>query len=113
MKSMLRTFGYTIVATFANGEDALEKIPQLVPDLVFLDIRLAGTLDGVEVARCLLQKSQFPIVFLTAYNEEIYKEPLETIPAVGVLHKPFGMEELEEFLRNHKLLVTNQVVTVS
>ena len=59
-----------IIAQAENGSQALQKIDDLTPDVVFLDIRMPA-MDGLEVAQRLHQEKKYngPIVFVTAYDQ--------------------------------------------
>jgi DNA-binding response OmpR family regulator len=84
--------GYT-VAVQPTGEEAVGKFPELVPDLVLLDVRLPG-IDGFEVCRQLRRESRVPILFLTARADEIDKVVGLEIGADDYLVKPFSVREL-------------------
>ena len=91
--------GYETLGTGAcNGEQALEQVDQLKPDIILLDIRMPG-IDGLEVAARLCQQETPPAtIFCTAYDEfalEAFK-----VSAVGYLVKPVRPEALREALAN-------------
>jgi len=82
-----------LLATAANGVDALDKIETLKPDVVFLDINMPG-MTGLQVARQLTHKPH--IVFITAYSEHAV-EAFER-EAVDYLLKPVQDERLQQAL---------------
>jgi DNA-binding response OmpR family regulator len=84
--------GYA-VAVLPTGEDAVAQFPELVPQLVLLDVRLPG-IDGFEVCRRLRRESRVPILFLTARADEIDKVVGLEIGADDYLVKPFSVREL-------------------
>ena len=85
--------GYA-VESVGNGRTALETARRLRPDLVLLDIMLPG-LDGVEVCKTLRREDfQFPIIMLTARDDEIDRVVGLEIGADDYLTKPFSMREL-------------------
>jgi DNA-binding response OmpR family regulator len=84
--------GYT-VAVMPTGEEAVSHFPELVPDLVLLDVRLPG-IDGFEVCRQLRRESRVPILILTARADEIDKVVGLEIGADDYLVKPFSLREL-------------------
>lgn len=79
----LERAGYDIVGTVSRGEHALRMVRQNRPDLILMDIRLAGPLDGIDVAKSLKMSTDVPVVFLTAHSDD------ETIRRAG-LTDPFG-----------------------
>ena len=76
-----------------NGEDALERFRQEMPDLVLLDMNMPG-MDGLETCRLLRVGSEVPIIILTVRNTERDKVAALDSGADDYVTKPFGMEEL-------------------
>ena len=90
----LDRLGHEVVAMVDTGEDAIEKASELLPCLVLMDIKLAGSLDGVEAANRIRQKLGVPVVFLTAFADEETIERAKSSEPLGYLLKPFEPEEL-------------------
>ena len=90
--------GYEVVATASDGKEALEKIRELRPDLVILDIMMPK-MDGLEVCRRLRadpQLAAIPVVLLSARAQDMdIREGLE-LGASAYLTKPFDPVELLE-----------------
>lgn len=84
--------GYEVV-TAADGEEALNRIEETLPDLVILDLMMPR-LDGLEVCRQVREWSQMPIIILSARGEETRKVEALDLGADDYLTKPFGMDEL-------------------
>jgi CheY-like chemotaxis protein len=94
LERTLRRLGYTVVGHAASGEQAIEKAATTAPDLVLMDIRLKGTLDGVATAERILAARLVSIVYLTAYvDEETVARAKRTSP-FGYLLKPFNEHQL-------------------
>jgi two-component system LytT family response regulator len=88
-----------VVATCADGEEALTAVRALAPDAVFLDVRMPGR-DGLAVARALVADSAAAapaIVFATAYGDHALTA--FEVSAVDYLLKPFGAERVRETVR--------------
>jgi DNA-binding LytR/AlgR family response regulator len=79
--------GVEAVGEAATGREALEKIAELAPDCVLLDVRMPG-LDGLEVAKA----SGVPVVFITAHDD--YAVEAFELAAVDYLLKPVRRERL-------------------
>ena len=77
----------------ANGQQALEAVRQRMPDLVLLDLMLPGV-DGLEVCRQLRQRSNVPIIMLTARASEVDKVVGLELGADDYITKPFSPREL-------------------
>ncbi|MFH1043520.1 MAG: HD domain-containing phosphohydrolase [Pseudomonadota bacterium] len=66
----LSDLGYDVVATAYSGEEAVEKVGEVHPDLVLMDIVLAGKIDGIQAAEEITALSGIPVVYLTAYADD-------------------------------------------
>ncbi|MBI5282644.1 MAG: PAS domain S-box protein [Candidatus Solibacter usitatus] len=94
IKDRLAQLGYGIRGISARGEEALAQIAATRPDLVLMDVHLAGGMSGIETARRLRETSDVPVVFLTAYSDEdLLRQAVATEP-FGYLVKPFQGREL-------------------
>ncbi len=90
----LAGFGYTVAGTTAFGEDAVRLAEEARPDLVLMDIRLAGAMDGIEAARRLRERCRVPVVYLTAYADEETLRRARVTEPFGYILKPFEDREL-------------------
>ena len=90
----LAILGYEPVAQTPRGVEALTLAEQLRPDLVLMDIQLAGEMDGITAAQAIRERFAIPIVFLTAFvGDETLERAKETEP-FGYIVKPFQDREL-------------------
>ena len=90
----LRDMGYDIVGSASSADEALVHAGQRCPDLVLMDIRIKGKLDGIEAAKILRRRFDIPIVYLTAYADaETIRRASET-EAHGYIVKPFSIPKL-------------------
>lgn len=67
---LLKRIRYTPLEPVAYGEEAVEKAAALKPDLVLMDINLAGKMDGIEAARLINQQHNIPVIFLSALADD-------------------------------------------
>ena len=79
----LTELGYSLAGTARTGEQALELAAELRPDLVLMDIQLAGDMDGIAAARLIRANCSVPVVFLTAFAADDVLERAK-------LTEPFG-----------------------
>src|SRR5687768_9361835 len=70
LENTLRKLGYVMAGSVASGEEAVPKASETRPDLVLMDIRLRGDMDGVEAAQAIRAQLDIPVVYLTAYADE-------------------------------------------
>ena len=93
LEACLETMGYA-VAFATTGEDATLAVEKLKPDLVLMDIRLDGSLDGIQAAEQIRRDSDTPLVFLTAYTDHQTIERAAKVDPAGYIVKPFDEREL-------------------
>ena len=93
LESQLKAAGHEVLARVPTAEAALELATADRPDLVLMDITLAGRMDGVEAAACL-RKSEIPVVFLTAHCDEDTLERAKLTEPFGYISKPVGARAL-------------------
>lgn len=94
IQTRLKQLGYLVPATVSSGEEALEEIDNIRPNLVLMDIVLDGKMDGVETAEIIYNKYKIPVVYLTAYaDDETLERAKKSIP-YGYIVKPFEINEL-------------------
>ena len=101
LSAYLRVQGYN-VAQATRGEEAVQQIKKVAPDLVVLDIRLPD-INGYEVCRQLRQyrrTQSIPIIFLTEKREREDKLAGLELGAVDYITKPFDIQELRLRIRN-------------
>lgn len=94
IKNMLEELGYEVSATLSSGEEALERINDLQPDLVLMDITLEGKIDGIMTAAAITRDYAIPIVFLTAHADIGTMKEADKINPYGYLLKPVNLADL-------------------
>ena len=94
LTQQLSRLGYQVVGSITEGERAAAAVVEHQPDLVLMDIRLAGALDGIAAARNIQSVRDTPIVYLTAHNDvQTLSDAFLTAP-FGYVLKPFEERDL-------------------
>lgn len=97
IEDLVQSLDHHVCGLTARGEEALQAVQSLAPDLVLMDINLGGELDGVETARRLRQIDPIPVIFITAYSDSKTAERVrEAVPSATILHKPVTAEALRK-----------------
>jgi PAS domain S-box-containing protein len=94
LQSTLQDLGYFVADPVVRGEDALALVAELRPDLILMDIKLAGDIDGIEAAARIRDLHHVPVVFLTAHSDESTLQRAKASQPFGYLVKPFTRAEL-------------------
>jgi CheY-like chemotaxis protein len=95
LQRRLTRLGYTVVALAASGVEAIQQALALHPDVVLMDIRLQGDMDGVEAAQQIHASAAIPVVFMTAYVDADTQRRVEAISPWGCLYKPFTSHQVQ------------------
>ncbi len=94
IQNRLEGLGYSVVANVSSGEEAINAAAETRPDLILMDIKLEGKIDGVEAAAQIRRRFEIPVVYLTAYsNDETLNRAKLTEP-YGYILKPFEARDL-------------------
>ena len=107
IRSTLVDLGYVVPPPVSTGEGALEAITSKRPDLVLMDIRIQGEIDGIEAAARIRESQDTPVVFLTAHADDETVGRAKATGAYGYVVKPFSERDLrsaiEVALQKHEL----------
>jgi len=90
----LSSLGYTVPEPVATGEDAIRSVKTRKPDLVLMDIKLAGAMDGIETAEKIRAFVDIPIVYLTAFTDDTRLTKARLTEPYGFIVKPAHSREL-------------------
>jgi CheY-like chemotaxis protein len=98
ISQQLTELGYGTAGIATRGDQAISMAGELRPDLVLMDIQLAGKMDGIEAAQAIHDRFGLPVVFLTAFaTDEVLARAKRTGP-FGYVLKPFTERELRTVL---------------
>ena len=91
----LQKLGYEVCGAVTNSADAVKQAQEHQPDLILMDIKIAGPTDGITTAKMLQEITDAPLVYLTSQcDDEIIHQAAETRPA-GFISKPFEDKDLK------------------
>ncbi len=98
IRSMLEDLGYLVSDMVSSGEESIKSASRTKPDLILMDIKLKGNLDGVSAGEEIFKQFRIPIVYLTAYSDAATIERINSGTngnQSAVIHKPFDEGELQ------------------
>lgn len=93
LKETLQEEGYEVVGETGRGDEAVELVRQLEPDLAILDVKMPG-LDGLAAAREISGDKKSAVLILTAFSQRDLIEQARDAGALAYLVKPFQRSEL-------------------
>jgi PAS domain S-box-containing protein len=94
MVDRLKRAGCVVVATPDTGEAAIEAAIARRPDLILMDVRLKGEMDGIRAAELIHERLSVPIVYLTAHSDHGTLQRVKASGASGYIQKPFHIRNL-------------------
>jgi|SRR5688572_14037189 len=95
IQNTLTRLGYDVPATASNAVSAFQKLEELRPDLVFLDIKLKGDIDGIQIAEKIKSHYDIPVIFLTSFVDKGTLDRAKVTEPYGYIVKPFNESDLQ------------------
>ena len=94
LQARLSNLGYEIAGQADTGAGAISSAASTNPDLVLMDIRLKGEMDGIAAAEQIRSGLKLPVIFLTAYADESTLQRAKEAEPYGYILKPFDLDIL-------------------
>ena len=94
LRTRLTRMGYIVAETVARGEDAVALAGTLSPNLILMDIRLRGGMDGISAAEEIRKRYGLPVIYLTAHADQATVDRARITEPFGYILKPFDEREL-------------------
>lgn len=91
---MIERMGHEVVSHVDNGPDAIQSAQTKRPDLAVLDIKVKGSMNGIEVGRRVREELHIPVIYLTSMGE-VYELARDTNP-YAFLNKPVSAPQLRQ-----------------
>ncbi len=91
----LKSFGYEVIGQCKSGEEAIENSIDLKPDIILMDIKLGGKLDGIETVKLIQNKVDIPIIYISYFCDKETIERAKSTKFFRFLKKPFHEDELK------------------
>jgi len=95
LRGRLEKAGYVVAPIADTASEALRIIGETSPDLVLMDIRIRGDLDGIQTAEKVRQEFDVPVVYLTAYEDAVTLQRASQTQAFGYIKKPIAAASLK------------------
>lgn len=98
IRSQLERLGYEVVGTASTAGQGIERAGSSSPDLILMDVQLAGVRDGIEAAGLIRDQLKTPVVFLTAFADSATLAKAKEVSPYGYIVKPFDERDLQTAL---------------
>jgi CheY-like chemotaxis protein len=90
----LERLGYDVPAVVGSGEDAVQRAVETCPDVILMDIRLKGAMDGIEAVEAIRARRDIPVLYFSALSDEETMRRAERTQPCGYITKPIDGDEL-------------------
>lgn len=94
IQNILKKMGYSVTGTASSGDEAIQKVITYNPDIVLMDIKLDGDIDGIESAQQIRDRFNIPVIYLTAFADESTLQRAKVSEPHGYILKPFDNRDL-------------------
>jgi signal transduction histidine kinase/CheY-like chemotaxis protein len=94
IEKSLKKMGYEVTSSVSSGEEAVNRATKNKPDLILMDIALAGKMDGIEVAEQIRAIINIPVIYITAHSDDKMMKRIKMTEPFGYIIKPFEDQEL-------------------
>jgi len=95
IQNILSQFGYQVIGLVSSGEESIRKARDEHPDLVLMDIKLKGQMDGIEAAHAIYDNFRIPVIYLSAFGEEKILDDAQPNNGFMRILKPFEEGDLQ------------------
>ncbi len=85
---------YQVIDIVSTGDDAIHSVKKNTPDLVLMDIKLDGLIDGITAAHTIISKLNVPVVYITSYNDDSILQRARLTDHSGFINKPLREVDL-------------------
>lgn len=99
LKDILENLGIPHVKAFTNAMEALSWLSLVKCDMLILDINLEGSMDGIQLAKCIEETHTIPIIFTTGYSDKATVDEALSITPFAYMVKPFSKNDMELQIR--------------
>ena len=100
MKMSLVELGYSVAGIATSGNKAIELVGRTNPDVIFMDIKIKGDMDGIETARILYEKLNKRVVFITAHSDKATARRASECNPLAFISKPVEDSQFKGIVEN-------------
>ena len=102
LEKSLELGGYFVSEVAEDSRKAVSTFNEDKPDVILMDIKLTGSVDGIETSRIILKRNPgIPIIFMTGFDEEVIRREAMELNPLAFLVKPVRVEHIIELINNH------------
>ncbi len=96
LRSELKAMGHEVCPLAPTGEKAIRIAEIEHPDVVFMDVRLRGEMNGIDASREISSRVETSIIFMSGYSMEVFKGMMGSVESFRLISKPVKPEDVED-----------------
>ncbi|MDZ7657763.1 response regulator [Fodinibius sp.] len=96
IERMVTSMGHQVIDKVSSGEDAINKALEHSPDLILMDIRLKGEMDGIEAMRRIQEKMSIPVIYISGNSDLAHQKKMNNTDYIDFLSKPISQSDLSK-----------------
>lgn len=94
IEQMINNMGHEVASKVVTGKDAVCKALKLQPDVILMDIRLKGSMDGIEAVQEIQNKKEIPVIYITGNRDPMYAQRVKQTHYIDFINKPVDQSRL-------------------
>lgn len=98
IERMITNLGHKVVDKVSSGEEAIAAALKHEPDLILMDIRLKGDLNGIETMSRIQKIKNIPVIYISGNTDSVHQEKIEETEYLEFLSKPITFADLSRSL---------------
>lgn len=106
---LVTSLGYEVLGDAKSGEDAVEKIKALKPEIVLTDVRLDGVMNGIETVKSAREHSDFQTIFISGSADDSERLKAEQVGYIEYLLKPVRKVDLANALQKSEMYLRRKM----
>ena len=99
LEEYLPTIGYQVMGVASSGSEAIKLARKFKPNLILMDIKMPGKLNGIQAAGIIKSELSISIIFISGHADEKLLEQAKLVEPLGYIHKPFSEEQIAAALK--------------
>ena len=88
LTSRLSSAGYDVIGVASTGADAIEEVKEHVPELILMDVRIKGPMDGIETTAAIREESDVPVIYMSGNSDPQTIDRAKVTAVSGFVTKP-------------------------
>ena len=96
---IINNSGGNVVGTLSNCNNILSTINELKPDIIFMDIAIEGSINGIEATKLINANTNIPVVYITGNSDKKTMDEAKKTNPLYIIKKPVDEQALEDQIK--------------